>query len=118
MVFKSSEYNFIAIESLLYLTVKNRNGLTYKRTFPLENDYGVRMNRNIKCYLLHIRVNGFNSIFHFYDKMVSSVGENWKKYMLVPNTNERRWVKPSSNVWPIPQSKIDNKSLLEYCEWK
>lgn len=39
--------------------------------------------------------------------------------VFIPNTNERRWVEPSSTVWPIPQSEIDNNSLLEqHSEWK
>lgn len=39
--------------------------------------------------------------------------------VFIPNTNERRWVEPSSTVWPIPQSEVDNNSLLEqHPEWK
>ncbi len=39
--------------------------------------------------------------------------------VFIPNTNVRRWVEPSSEVWPIPQSEIDNNSELEQNpEWK
>lgn len=37
----------------------------------------------------------------------------------LPKISNRKWVEPSSNVWPIPQSEIDvNKMLEQNTEWK
>jgi len=58
-------------------------------------------------------------MLRYYDLVRWEEREEVYKEVFVPNTNVRRWVEPSSNVWPIPQRDIDNNSLLEqHIEWK